>query len=41
MGLQSTEGDKSPVAYARGSERGCYRTATVRESVQLERLSNE
>jgi hypothetical protein len=41
MGLRPTKGDedawekKSPVAYARGSERDRYRTATVRESVLL------
>jgi hypothetical protein len=40
-GLRPTKGDedaekpKAPVAYARGSERGRYRTATVRESVPL------
>jgi hypothetical protein len=35
MGLRPTlENQKSPVAYARGSERKeCYRAATVRESV--------
>ena len=33
---------KSPVAYARGSERKeCYRAATVRESVPLVRLRTE
>ncbi len=37
MGLRPTKGHedarkaKSPVAYARGSERGRYRTATARE----------
>ncbi len=41
MGLRPTKGHedarktKSPVAYARGSERGRYRAATVRESVPL------
>ncbi len=41
MGRRPTKGDedarkaKSPVAYARGSERGRYRAATVRESVPL------
>jgi hypothetical protein len=42
MGLRPTKGDedagksKSPLAYARGSERKeCYRAATVRESVPL------
>ena len=43
MSLRPTKGHedarktKSPVAYARGSERGRYRAATVRESVPLMR----
>jgi hypothetical protein len=31
MGLWTTKAAKSPVAYARGSDRGRYRTATARE----------
>jgi hypothetical protein len=36
-----TMGRMKTVAYARGSERGCYRAATVRESVRWQSIVDQ